>query len=73
MLCVHRSRWLTDVKEKIITVIDHIDDRERYMLEFLEIFYFTQNFDQNIPHISRGTWPHKNKYDTPNQIYQYGH
>ena len=67
MMCVHHSWWLKDVKEKIITAIDHIDDRERKMLEFLDIFVFTQNFDRNIPHISQGTWPHKNKYDTPNQ------
>ena len=50
-----------------------IDDRERYSLEFPDIFAFTQNFDQNIPHISQGTWPHKNKYDAPKQINQYGH
>ena len=29
MLCVHRSRWIKDVKEKIITAIDDIDDQER--------------------------------------------
>ena len=29
------------------------------MLEFLDIFVFTQNFDRNIPHISQGTWRHK--------------
>ena len=29
MSCVHHSRWLKDVKEKIITAVDHIEDQER--------------------------------------------
>ena len=34
MLCVHRLRWLQDVKEKIIMAIDDIDDRERIPGDF---------------------------------------
>ena len=58
MLCVHRSRWLKDVKEKIIKAIDHIDHQQERCWNSW-IFFFTQNFDRNIPHISQGTWPHK--------------
>ena len=73
MLCVHSSRWLKGIKEKIITAIDDIDDRERYTLVFLDFFFFSQNFDYNIPHISQSTWPHKSMYDSPNQTNKYGH